>query len=461
MYVGFLRLRRLGLLLALAFTSVLLMSCSAVRLPPGGVLVLQARGDINNVMAGYLDRGIAAAQAAQAAAVVVELDTPGGLDSSMRDIIRHMNASTVPVIVYVSPPGARAASAGTFITEAAALAAMAPGTNIGAASPVAQGGADIPGAEGQKITNDAAAFIRSLAVEHGRNADWAESAVRKAAALPATDAVDQHVVDLLAPDLSSLLQEADGRSVRVSSTDLVLRTSNLPVTVEDKGWPDRVLDLLSDPNLAFLLMSLGGLALAFEVVHPTLFTGIFGVIVLLTALFALGTLPTNWAGAALILLAFGLFVADVYTGGVGVLAAGGVTALILGGLLLIGGSGASPGVSRWLVFGVAIAIGLLFVGGISALFRSRRRPPAVGGTTLLGRQATVRSPLEPSGYVTVGGEIWRARLSEGRADPGESVVVQAIHGLELEVRRASLEEAPVAASADAAPASSTSEPSAT
>jgi membrane-bound serine protease (ClpP class) len=416
------------------FTLPVLAACSATSAPADSVVVVQARGDINPVMAGYLDRNIDAAARGRASAVVIQLDTPGGLDSSMRQIIQHMNASPVPVIVYVSPTGARAASAGTFITEAAALAAMAPGTNIGAASPVTSGGGDIGGTEGKKVANDAAAFIRSLAQEHGRNADWAEGAVREASALPASEARAQNVVDLIAPDIPSLLDQADGRTVRVAGADLVLRTQGRAIDSRDKSLAERILDVISDPNIAFLLITLGGLALAFEVIHPTIFAGTFGVILFVTGLFALGSLPTNWAGLALILLAFGLFVADVYAGGVGVLAAGGITALVVGGLLLVGGSGASPEVSRWLIFGTAAVIAVLFIGGISALFRSRRRPSVVGEQTLIGRQALVRSALDPSGYVSIDGESWKARLGEGTAQPGETVTILAVRGLELDVR---------------------------
>jgi membrane-bound serine protease (ClpP class) len=428
-------LRRLGVVFTLlGLAALLAAACASTPAPSGGILLLEARGGINSVMSAYIGRGIAAAESQGASALVLQLDTPGGLDSSMREIIQKMNSSTVPVIVYVSPTGARAASAGTFITEAAALAVMAPGTNIGAASPVASGGGDIGGTEGKKITNDAAAFIRSLADQHGRNADWAESAVRDAAALPASDAVDRHVVDFLAPDLPSLLAQADGRTVRLASGDTVLHTSGLPVVVRSKTAAEQVLDVISDPNIAFLLLSIGGLALAFEIIHPTVVTGVFGAIVFVTGLFALGSLPTNWAGAALIVMGFGLFVADIYLGGVGVLAAGGVTALIVGGILLVSGTGQGARVSPWLAIGVPLVIGALFVGGISALYRSRRRPSVVGETALIGRQATVRSALGPEGHVMLDGEIWKAHLTEGVAQPGETVTVTGVRGLELEVR---------------------------
>ncbi|HTE85583.1 MAG TPA: NfeD family protein [Dehalococcoidia bacterium] len=443
------RLQALLIAAALAVAVGLFVACTPAPAATGVVIVLQARGEINSVMAGYLGRNINAAQAAGAAAVVIQLDTPGGLDSSMRQIIQRMNASPVPIIVYVSPPGARAASAGTFITEAAALAAMAPGTNIGAASPVSAGGADINGTEGKKVTNDAVAFIRSLAQEHGRNADWAESAVRQASALPTNEARAQNVVDVVAADVPSLLSQADGKTVRVAAADTQLQTQGRVTLVRNKSLAERILDVISDPNIAFLLLTLGGLALAFEVIHPTIFTGAFGVILFVTGLFALGSLPTNWAGVALILLAFGLLVADVYAGGVGVLAAGGITALVIGGLLLVGGSGASPEVSRWLVFAVAAAIAVLFIGGISALFRSRRRPSVVGEQTLIGRQAVVRSALDPTGYVSVGGENWKARVGEGRAEPGEPVTILAVRGLELDVQR--LQPAEVSQSSEVAP----------
>ena len=421
----------------------LFTGCVRAQAPAGAVPVLLAQGEVNSVMAGYLSRGISAGQGAPA--IVIELNTPGGLDSSMRQIIAKMNASKTPVIVYVAPYGARAASAGTFITEAAGLAAMAPGTNIGAASPVGSGGEDIGGTMGKKVTNDAAAFIRSLAQEHGRNADWAESAVRDAVALPASEARAQNVVDLIAPDLGDLMLQADGRSVRAAGSQVTLQTSGAKLYTRDVGPAESFLDLISDPNIAFLLFTLGGLALAFEVVHPTVFTGVFGLILLLTGLFALGTLPTNWAGAALILLAFALLVADVYSGGVLVLAAGGIISLVLGGLLLVGGTGAGAEVSRWLVFGMAAVIAALFLGAVSALFRSRRRPPVVGENTLIGREAVVRSRLDPSGYVSIDGENWKAQLDEGEANPGERVTILRTRGLELDVRRSD----PVATSAGA------------
>lgn len=420
--------------LALLAGLLLLPGCGG-QPPAGAVVVLPAHGEVNAVLSGYIERGLRAARTARAPAIVIELDTPGGLDSSMRQIIRAMTASPVPVIVYVAPPGARAASAGTFITEAAGLAAMAPGTNIGAASPVTASGGDIGGTEGKKVTNDAVAFIRSLAAEHGRNADWAESAVRQAAALPANEALAQHVVDLIAPDLPSLLQQADGRAVLAAGAHVVLQTRGRQTATIKKDPAERLLDVISDPNIAFLLVTVGGLALAFEVIHPTLVTGIVGVITFVLGLFALGSLPTNWAALALILLAFGLFVADIYVGGTGVLAAGGVAALIGGGLLLVSGAGTTLHVSRWLVLGVALAIGALFIRGIAALYRSRRRPSVVGERTMIGQKAVARTALDPAGYVAIDGENWKARLDAGTAAPGESVRVVAVQGLELFVTR--------------------------
>jgi membrane-bound serine protease (ClpP class) len=294
---------------------------------------------------------------------------------------------------------------------------------------------DISGAEGQKVTNDAVAYIRSRAQEHGRNADRAESAVRSASSHPAEDTKAQNVVDLTAPDLPSLLRQVEGHRVRAAGTTVVLQMQDAPVYTKDKSFAKRLRDVISDPNITFLLITIGGLALAFEVVHPTIFGGVFGAILLVLGLFALGSLPMNWAGVVLILLAFGLFVADVYAGGTGVLTAGGIAALIAGGLLLVGGTGTSPEVSRWLVFGTASVIGLLFISGISALYRTRRRPSVLGERALIGRQAVVRTPLTPVGYVSIDGENWKATLDWGSAEPGERVTILDVRGLELSVRR--------------------------
>ena len=368
--------------------------------------------------------------------MVIRLDTPGGLDSAMRDIIQRIEAAKVPVIVYVSPSGARAASAGTFITMAANIAAMAPNTAIGAAHPVGAGGEEIKGPLGDKVTNDAVAYIRGIAKLRGRNEDWAEKAVRQSVSVDQDEAVDLHVVDLVAPDLASLLAAIDGRQVDLASGPVVLKTKDVPITENDMTVVERFLNVISDPNIAFILLSLGSLALLIEFTHPTIFTGVAGVLLLITAFFALGTLPVNWAGVFLIIIAFALFIAEVYVSGFGVLGIGGIIALIFGGLLLTSSSNPSFQVSRWLIFGVAAMLGLFVFMALSTLVRLRRQPSTLGVQSLVGKQGVARTALGPSGTVFINGERWNATVDEGRVEEGDIVTVIKVEGLHLKVKRA-------------------------
>ena len=271
-------------------------------------------------MERYVKRGLDSASAANARAVVLRLDTPGGFDSSMRSIIKRMQASSVPVIVYVSPSGGRAASAGTFITLASDVAAMAPGTTIGAATPINARGDDIEGDLGRKVLNDAVAYIRGLAQQHGRNADWAEKAVREGVAVGTDEAVKLKVVDFEAGSLDDVLKLANGRSVQVAGgSPVTLQTTGAKVTYNDETLFEEVLNHLADPNLAFLLLTLGSLALLLELIHPSFFAGIFGIIALVFAYFSLGSLEANWAGAALIIFGMALLGADLFIAGHGIL----------------------------------------------------------------------------------------------------------------------------------------------
>jgi membrane-bound serine protease (ClpP class) len=409
--------------------------CGDIGVRRGEVLVLSADGVVNPVMVRYLDRGIDAGERRGAAAVLIELDTPGGLGTSMRDIVQRIQAARVPVIVYVAPEGAQAASAGTFITLAAPVAAMAPGTNIGAASPVDVSGKDIEGTLGNKATNDAAAFIRSIAEQRGRNADWAEQAVRAAAAVSASDAVRLNVVDMVAPSRWELLRAVDGRAVATAGGAVTLRTADAPVREARPSLAEDILNLLSDPNIAFLLLSIGGLALLFELLHPgAIVPGIVGALSLVLAFFALGTLPANWAALILVGLAFAFFTAEVLVSGFGLFAAAGAVSLALGGLFLVDGGGPLPAVSLWLIAGVTIGIALFFALIVASLRRVRTRPRAHFGVAgLIGRQAVAVSPLDPDGYVLLDGERWAAHAVGARVRPGERVVITEVRGLHLRV----------------------------
>ncbi len=402
---------------------------------PGAVHILTTNGDVNPVMERYIDRGIDNAESHQADAVVIRLDTPGGLSTSMESIVQRILAAKVPVIVYVWPAGGRAASAGTFITMAANVAAMAPSTRIGAAHPVGAGGEDITGTLGDKVTNDAVALIRGIATQRGRNADWAEQAVRQSVSITQDQAVQMNVVDLVANDLPSLLTAVDGRTVQVAQGEAVLHTQNAPLVYNDMNVAENFLDLISDPNITFLLLSLGSLALIFEFVAPGhIFPGVFGAIALIMAFFSLSVLPFNWAGLALILVAFVLFGLELFITSHGILGIGGIVALILGGLLLTAGNPPGLQVSKWLIFGLAAAVGLFFLFVVTSIIRARRQPATVT-ISLVGRQAVARSPLDPTGMVFINGEYWTATVEDGRVEPGERVVVTGMHGLRLTVSK--------------------------
>jgi len=402
---------------------------------PGAVHILTANGEVNPVMDRYIDRGIDNAENHQASAVVIRLDTPGGLSTSMEAIVKRILAADVPVIVYVWPSGGKAASAGTFITIAANVAAMAPSTRIGAAHPVGAGGEDITGTLGDKVTNDAVALIRSIAHQRGRNEDWAEQAVRQSASITQDQAVQMNVVDLVANDLPSLLAAVNGRTVQLPQREAVLHTENEPLVYNDMNVFERFLDIISDPNITFLLLSLGGLALVYEIVAPGhIFPGVFGAIAVIIAFFSLSVLPFNWAGLALILVAFILFVLELFVTSHGILGIGGVVALVLGGLLLTNGNPSDLQVSKWLIYGLAAGIGAFFLFVVTSIIRVRRMP-AVVTLTLIGRQAVARSPLDPTGMVFLDGEYWSATVEEGRVEPGERVVVTGMHGLRLTVSK--------------------------
>ena len=402
------------------------------------VHVLTADFDVNPVMERYVDRGIDEAERTDAKAVVIQLDTPGGLSTSMEHIVQRIEAAKVPVIVYVAPSGAKAASAGTFITLSADIDAMAPGTSIGAAHPVDATGGDIEGTLGTKVENNAAAYARSIAEAHGRNADWAEAAVRNSVSASANDAVEKGIIDYVAVDMDDLLRQADGRTVTVENQPVTLSgLEEAPLVYNDATFLERLLLVLSNPNIAYLLLTLGGLGLLIEFLHPGLIApGVFGAISLILAFFVLGTLPFNWAGVALILLAFVLFAAELYVSGFGALGIGGVIALIAGGLILFSGNDAGIRPSPFLVVGVGVVC-LFFMLGVAATFMRMRRMPAPshGTQALVGRRATARSQLAPNGFVFLKGERWKAVAEDGPIERGEPVEITGAKGLTLFVRR--------------------------
>jgi membrane-bound serine protease (ClpP class) len=428
----------LGLTLVLLGT--LAAACGGSKTDPGYVHVLTWDGIVNPVMERYIDRGIDTAERSDAAAVVIKLDTPGGLDSSMRDIVQRMEASKVPVIVWVAPSGGRAASAGTFITMAGQVAAMAPNTSIGAASAINSDGSDIEGTLGRKVENDAVAFIRGIAELRGRNADWAEDAVRNAVAVNQTEAVQLDVVDFVAENLDDLLQQSNGRVVQAPDENgalvsVTLRTADAPVHENNATLFEQLLYIIADPNVAFLLLSLGGLALVFEIIHPSGLTGIFGAIALVFAFFALGSLPTNWAGVVLIVFGFVLIGVEILVPGFGAFGIGGIIALLLGGLILTGSSETGFQVSRWLVIGLTAVIGVLTLGFLGVLVKSRRMPAFTGRASLIGSKGVTRGDLRPNGPVLVQGERWDATAEDPPLDEGTPIIVTKAEGFRLTVKR--------------------------
>jgi len=415
--------------------------------------VLTVSGPIDPISARYVIRGLDRAVRESATLVVIELDTPGGLGSSMDDIVARILASPVPVAVYVAPPGARAASAGVFIAMAAHVAAMAPGTHIGAAHPVASGGSDIPGAMGDKILNDSVAKLKALANLRGRPAAWADEAVRRSASITETEAVSRGVVDLSAPSLGDLLQKLDGRSVRTQEGTVRLLTSGAEVRRIRPTFIDAILAFLVNPDLAYILLTIGIFGVIFELTSPgAIAPGVVGAIALLMAFIGFGNLPTNIGGIVFIALAILLFIVDIKTPTHGFLTAGGVVAFVLGSLLLFppwrGGAAknlpvpAVPGLAPPPV-GISVAVIVVMTVLVVAFFtfvlgkgiRAQARRVSFGVEGLEGGVGTVVTDCAPEGLVNLGGEQWSARSVEGPLVPGEAVEVVGRQGLSLLVRR--------------------------
>jgi membrane-bound serine protease (ClpP class) len=429
---------RLAVSLILVLYPLVTIACSTgPDTEPGAVHVLTADGDVGPVMERYIDRGIDNAEDEGATAVVVRLDTPGGLISSMDDIIQRILSAEVPVVVYVSPSGGQAASAGTYITYASHVAAMAPGTVIGAATPVSGTGDDLGEDLRNKVVENSVAKIRGLAELRDRNADWGEDAVREGTSATAAEALELGVVEYVATDLDDLLTQIDGASVALQSgEEVVLETESAPVAYNDENFVEETLGILSNPNIVFMLLSLGSLAIFIEIIHPgAIFPGVFGVIALLFAFAALSVMPFSWAGLALILFAFVLFGLELFVTSGGVLGVGGVVALILGGSMLTQGNPPEFTVSPWLVYGTAAVLGGLVLFVLVNVFRIRRMPPLLGAETVVGRTVKARSVLDPSGFVFMDGEYWTAESEEGIISAGEAVIITEIDGLKLKVRK--------------------------
>jgi membrane-bound serine protease (ClpP class) len=397
----------------------------------GRVLLVHLEGPVSPVTDEALGAAIDRAERERYRALIIQVDTPGGLESSMRQMVKRMLASEVPILTWVAPGGARAASAGVFITMAGDVAAMAPGTNIGAATPVSlQGPMDSTMAH--KVTNDAAAFARTIAAQRGRNAQWAEQAVRLAVAVSETEAESLAVVDFIAATRVELLARADGRTWRRGAETHTLEVKGLPVDEIEPGLRQRLLAVIAEPNVAYILMLLGFYGLMFELQNPgAVLPGVVGGIALILAFLALSTLPVNYAGIALILLSIAFFVAEIKVASHGVLAAGGVIALLLGSIILFRGETAR--LSWQVIVGATAATSLFFLFIIGAGLRAQRLKVQTGGSGLVGLGGRAVERLAPAGRVEVSGELWNA-VSDSPVEAGAEVVVTGLSRLTLRVR---------------------------
>ncbi len=398
-------------------------------------MVITVDGVINPVSSEFIGKSIKKAGKMGAEALVIELDTPGGLDTSMRSIVKDIVGSDVPVVVYVSPSGARAASAGVFVTLAAHVAAMAPGTNIGAAHPVGVGG-QMDKTMAAKATNDAAAYIKSLAESRGRNSQWAEKAVRESISATESEALKDNVIDLVSKDLSTLLSDIDGRQVQTAFGTKVLRTKDATVIKEEAGLRLKILNFISDPNVAYILMLLGFYGLFFELTSPgAVFPGVLGGICLILAFYAFQTLPVNYAGLLLILLAIILFILDIKVVSHGVLTIGGIIAMLIGSLMLFETPGPFLKLSLYLILPAVITTTLFFTVIIGLAIKAQKRKPVTGKEELIGMEGIAKTAVsKEGGTVYLHGELWSA-YSDETISKDDKVVVENISGLKMKVKR--------------------------
>jgi membrane-bound serine protease (ClpP class) len=421
-------------------------------------VILEIDGAIGPASAEYLVRELHELTPSDTGIVILRMNTPGGLDTSMREMIAAILASPVPVATYVAPSGARAASAGTYIAYACAIAAMAPGTNIGAATPIQLGGPPEPqrpspqrpsggeesknpeGAgteptdtETRKVLNDAVAYIRSLAELNGRNADWATEAVRRAVSIPASEALERHVIDVIADDVPDLLRKIDGRSVTVAGKNRQLKTADLEIVVRPPDWRTRLLAIITNPNIALILMLAGVWGLVFELTSPgAVVPGVLGAISLLVALFALNLLPVSFAGVGLLLLGIGLMIAEAHIGAFGLLGIAGIAAFVIGAIMMFPSKAPGFAISLPVLAGVTLVTSSLFLIVLGLLLRSRRRPIVTGNEALIGAEGETVAWQGVEGRVRIRGEIWRARASRP-LEPGKRIKVLEREGLVLTV----------------------------
>lgn len=428
-----LRALRILLFLGLLVTAALALEARAAA---PTIDVLRVEGTIVPVVADYIDRGISKAEDENATACIIELDTPGGLLGTTEKIVGSIMNAKVPIVVYVSPKAAWAASAGTFITLSAHIAAMTPGTTIGAAHPVSGGSETIPEDEMKKITEFSAKWMKTIAEERGRNVEEAQLAVTESKSFSDVDALNVNLIDLRADNLQSLISQINGWKVTLANgAEVSLDTTGYEIIRNEMGVIERFLHVISDPNIAYLLMSLATLGLMVEISNPGLiFPGVIGGICLLMSFYSLGVLPVNYAGILLIVLAFVLFITEVFTHSFGVLTVGGLSSLVLGSLILFKG-GPLFRINPWLIAVVTILIGGFLTFVVSRVIKAHRRQATTGREELTGKTATVRVALKPEGMVLFKGELWSAVSESGQVEPGEEVIINKVDGMRLYVTK--------------------------
>ncbi len=404
------------------------------------VVSIKIEGAINPVTVDFIHEAIENARIKNAACLLIHLNTPGGLIQSSREIVTELLESTVPIVVYVSPEGAHAGSAGVFITLAANIAVMAEASNIGAAHPVSMQGM-MDSVMSEKVTNDAAAFIRSIAAKRNRNLEWAEDAVRKSVSITAAEAIQKHVVDLIAFSDQDLLNQIDGKEIKLNSGVVTLHTKNAIIEEYSMSAIDRLLNIISDPNIAYLMMMLGFFGILFEFFNPgAILPGIIGVIALIFAFYAMQTLPINFAGLALIIFGVLLLLLEIKIVSHGMLAIGGIISLLLGSMMLIKAS--SPlelaGISRLIIISTTAVTALFFLLVIGAGLKAQKRKATTGLEAMTGLTGIAMDPLEPDGRVRVQGEIWNASSIAGNINKGEAVRINTIKKLILYVEKVTI-----------------------
>jgi membrane-bound serine protease (ClpP class) len=398
------------------------------------VSLVRIDGPIGPISARVILQAIESSVEDSSEALVIELNTPGGLDESMRLVTKDILNSQVPVIVYVSPSGSRAASAGVFITLSAHIAAMAPGTNIGAAHPVSMGG-EIDSTMMEKVENDAAAYIKSIATRRNKNAEWAEKAVRKSVSVTEYEALKLKVIDLVANNLRDLLDSCDGRKVSLPSGERALETKEVEVKRIEMSWRDRVLEVITNPNIAYILFSIGMLGIFFEFSNPgAIFPGIIGGICLILAFFSFQSLPINYAGLLLMVLAVIFFILEVKVTSYGALTIGGIVSLFLGSLMLFESPLPYMRASLSIIIFVVIAMAAFFIFAVGFGLKAQRGKITTGKRGMEGEIGVARTPLKPEGFVFVHGEVWKA-VADEPIEEGEKVVIQDVENLTLKVTK--------------------------